>query len=97
MMFAETFEMPNVPLRELDLSVNYIHDAGGELIAKSLARCPYLTSLNLRRNNLKDTTAIILIKSLQTNTALMNLNLERNVISPSFKEEIETIIEANRN
>lgn len=81
--------MPNIPLRDLDLSINQIHDAGGELIAQSLTHCPFLKSLNLRRNNLKDTTGMTLVQSLKTNRALLSLNLERNVISPSFREQIE--------
>ncbi len=31
--FAETFIMKNISLKDLDLSVNHINDAGGELIA----------------------------------------------------------------
>ena len=82
-------------LEKLNLSDNFISDAGGELLGISIANNARLKHLNLRKNDLRATSGAIFVKSLQHNRSLKWLKLDMNFINISFLEEIAKLIERN--
>lgn len=82
-------------LRSLDLSDNALEAASAPVLARGLALCSALTSLNLTNNELRDDGARIVLGALHRGPAsvLQDLNLSDNLMTSDTAPELVRVLE----